>query len=101
MNPSIPFWGGPTGIDTDGTAAGDSVYTYGNSSLRAGVTALSPHSGVSLGDDGRRRWTHPLYTVDPGRARRLGLGVPDAERQGDRHPVDRSACPAAGVEQHR
>ena len=23
LNPSIPFWGGPTGIDTDGTAAGD------------------------------------------------------------------------------
>ncbi|MFC7493936.1 hypothetical protein ACOADD_06855, partial [Nocardioides sp. CPCC 206349] len=23
VNPSIPFWGGPTGIDTDGTAAGD------------------------------------------------------------------------------
>ena len=23
VNPSIPFWGGPTGIDTDGTKAGD------------------------------------------------------------------------------
>ena len=22
VNPSIPFWGGPTGIDTNGTAAG-------------------------------------------------------------------------------
>jgi hypothetical protein len=51
VNPSIPFWGGPTGIDTDGTAAGDRVYTFGNSSLRAGIEVLSPHTGISLGDD--------------------------------------------------
>jgi hypothetical protein len=67
VNPSIPFWGGPTGIDTDGTAAGDRVYTYGNSSLRAGVSQLSPHTGVSLGDDAADGgWSHPLYTVTPG-----------------------------------
>jgi hypothetical protein len=67
VNPSIPFWGGPTGIDTDGTAAGDALYTYGNSSLRAGVAALSPHRGVSLGDDpADGGWSHPLYSVTPG-----------------------------------
>jgi hypothetical protein len=67
VNPSVPFWGGPTGIDTNGTAAGDRVWTYGNSSLRAGLTPLSPHTGISLGDsaaDGG--WSHPLYTVSPG-----------------------------------
>ncbi|GAA4371495.1 hypothetical protein GCM10023146_20830 [Nocardioides caricicola] len=67
VNPSIPFWGGPTGIDTDGTAAGDRVYSYGNSSLRAGIEPLSPKTGISLGDsaaDGG--WSHPLYTVTPG-----------------------------------
>jgi len=67
VNPSIPFWGGPTGIDTDGTAAGDRVYTYGNSSLRAGLSQLSPHTGISLGDDAADGgWSHPLYTVTPG-----------------------------------
>jgi hypothetical protein len=67
VNPSVPFWGGPTGIDTDGTAAGDRVWTYGNSSLRAGVSALSPHTGISLGDDAADGgWSHPLYTVSPG-----------------------------------
>ena len=67
VNPSIPFWGGPTGIDTDGTQAGDDLYTYGNSSLRAGVSALSPHQGVSLGDDpADGGWSHPLYSVGPG-----------------------------------
>ncbi len=67
VNPSVPFWGGPVGINTTGTAAGDRVYSYGNSGLRFGVEALSPKTGVSLGqdpaDDG---WSHPLYTVTPG-----------------------------------
>lgn len=67
VNPTIPFWGGPTGIDTDGTAAGDRVWTYGNSSLRAGISALSPHTGISLGDNAADGgWSHPLYTVTPG-----------------------------------
>lgn len=67
VNPSIPFWGGPTGIDTNGTAAGDRVWSYGNSSLRFGITQLSPKTGISLGDaaaDGG--WSHPLYTLTPG-----------------------------------
>ena len=67
VNPSVPFWGGPTGIDTDGTATGDRVWTYGNSSLRFGITQLSPHTGISLGDDAADAgWSHPLYTVTPG-----------------------------------
>jgi hypothetical protein len=67
VNPSIPFWGGPTGVDTDGTATGDRVWTYGNSSLRFGITQLSPHTGISLGDDAADGgWSHPLYTVSPG-----------------------------------
>jgi len=67
VNPSVPFWGGPVGIDTNGTAAGDQLYTYGNSSLRFGLTQLSPHTGISLGDDAADGgWSHPLYTVSPG-----------------------------------
>ena len=67
VNPSVPFWGGPTGLDTNGTAAGDKVYSYGNSSLRAGLTALSPKEGLALGDAAADKgWNHPLYTVTPG-----------------------------------
>ena len=65
VNPSIPFWGGPTGLDTDGTVAGDKVLSYGNSELRGGVTALSPKEGTSLGDDGNG-WSHTVYTATPG-----------------------------------
>jgi hypothetical protein len=64
-NPSIPFWGGPTGINTAGTQTGDKVLSYGNSSLRAGITALSPKEGLSLGTDSGG-WNHPVYTVTPG-----------------------------------
>ena len=67
VNPSVPSWGGPTGIDTDGTAAGDEVYSYGNSSLRAGITQLSPRQGISTGDDAADGgWSHNVYTVTPG-----------------------------------
>jgi hypothetical protein len=42
VNPSIPFWGGPNGIDGNGTVQGENVYSYGNSELRGGVSQLSP-----------------------------------------------------------
>jgi hypothetical protein len=80
VNPSVPFWGGPTGIDTDGTAAGDRVYTYGNSSLRFGLSLLSPHTGISLGDDAADGgWSHPLYTVSPGIPGDSGSGFRSAD----------------------
>jgi hypothetical protein len=65
VNPSIPHWGGPSGINSTGTAALDKVFSYGNSELRGGVTQLSPKTGVSLGDDAGG-WTHTVYTVTPG-----------------------------------
>ena len=65
VNPSIPFWGGPTGVNTSGTQLGDEVESYGNSELRGGVSALSPKEGKSLGDDGGG-WSHTVYTVTPG-----------------------------------
>ena len=80
VNPSVPFWGGPSGIDTDGTAAGDRVYTYGNSSLRFGLSLLSPHTGISLGDDpADGGWSHPLYTVAPGIPGDSGSGFLSAD----------------------
>jgi hypothetical protein len=65
VNPSVPFWGGPTGIDSNGTAALDQVYSYGNSSLRLGLALLSPKRGFSLGDAGGG-WSHNVVTLTPG-----------------------------------
>jgi hypothetical protein len=65
VNPSIPHWGGPVGLAVAGTTAGQTVYSYGNSELRGGVTALSPKTGISLGDAGGG-WSHDVTTVSPG-----------------------------------
>jgi hypothetical protein len=78
VNPSIPHWGGPTGLNTTGVAALDRVYSYGNSSLRQGITLLSPKTGVSLGTTGGG-WTHPLYTVTPGIPGDSGSAFLDAQ----------------------
>lgn len=64
VNPSIPFWGGPVAVG-DETGALERVYSYGNSSLRLGLSPLSPKTGTSLGTDGGG-WNHPVYTVSPG-----------------------------------
>ncbi len=65
VNPSIPHWGGPVALATTGTSAGQRLYSYGNSSLRQGITLLSPKTGVSLGDAGNG-WSHNVFTVSPG-----------------------------------
>jgi hypothetical protein len=65
VNPSIPHWGGPVAAASPGAAIGDFVYSYGNSSLRLGITQLSPKKGVSLGDS-PGGWSHDVYTVTPG-----------------------------------
>lgn len=78
VNPSVPFWGGPNAIDTDGTAFGELLYSYGSSTLRLGLTPLSPKTGTSLGTtaDG---WTHPVYTVTPGIPGDSGSAFLDAD----------------------
>lgn len=65
VNPSLPFFGGPVGLDSDGLPAGEQVFSYGNSPLRQGVRELSPKAGVSAGDTGGGL-SHEVYTVTPG-----------------------------------
>lgn len=77
VNPSVPFWGGPTGLHEGGTAPGDDVYSYGGSSLRAGVTVLAPKLGSGLGSEANG-WTHPVYTLTPGVPGDSGSGFLDA-----------------------
>jgi hypothetical protein len=64
VNPSIPAFGGPVGLGST-TSAGETVYSYGNSSLRLGISQLSPKTGISLGASANG-WTHSVYTVSPG-----------------------------------
>ena len=76
VNPSVPFYGGPTGIRSAGLTVGDEVYSYGNSSLRAGVTATSPKVGTSTGDH-KSGWSHNVYTATPGIPGDSGSGFLD------------------------
>jgi hypothetical protein len=76
VNPSVPSLGGPTGVGAWG-AAGSTVYTYGNSELRGGVTALSPKQGVVVQNTGGG-WSHDVYTVSPGIPGDSGSGFMDA-----------------------
>jgi hypothetical protein len=64
VNPSVPAFGGPTGVGSWG-AAGSTVFTYGNSELRGGITALSPKQGIVVQNTGGG-WSHDVYTVTPG-----------------------------------
>ena len=62
VNPSIPFWGGPTGI-TDTTATGDKVLSYGNSSLRQGSPSSARSRASALGADRRRLEPRGLHRL--------------------------------------
>ena len=78
VNPSVPFWGGPEALETGGTTAGEDVFSYGSSSLRGGVEALSPKQGASLGTTGGG-WSHSVYTVTPGVPGDSGSAFLDAD----------------------
>jgi hypothetical protein len=79
VNPTVPFWGGPNGLAPGVSALGDRVFTYGNSILRGGVSALSPKTGLSLGDvEETGGWSQGVYTVTPGIPGDSGSGYMDA-----------------------
>jgi hypothetical protein len=63
VNPSIPHWGGPTGVGAG--AAGEDTYSYGNSELRGGITQTSPKQGKIL-DVSPGGWSYDVYTASPG-----------------------------------
>lgn len=77
VNPSIPFWGGPTGTGP-AVAATQRVYSYGNSSLRVGITQLSPKTGLSVGVAGGG-WSTSVYTATPGIPGDSGSAFLDAQ----------------------
>jgi hypothetical protein len=64
VNPSVPGFGGPTGLGTPG-GAGSAVYSYGNSELRGGIAKLSPKQGLLIQSEGSG-WSHNVATLTPG-----------------------------------
>jgi hypothetical protein len=79
VNPTVPFWGGPDALASNVSQQGERVFSYGNSILRLGVSALSPKTGVSLGDQEETGgWSQELYTVTPGIPGDSGSGFMNA-----------------------
>jgi hypothetical protein len=64
VNPSVPGYGGPTGVGTVGDL-GSTVFSYGNSELRLGITKLSPKQGTVIQNEGGG-WSHVVITLTPG-----------------------------------
>lgn len=62
-NPTVPVFGGPTGLGT--ASSGSTVYSYQSSTLRGGSGPLSPKTGfvVTRTNGG---WTYVVYTLTPG-----------------------------------
>lgn len=65
VNPSVPGFGGPTGVGAPG-GAGSAVYSYGNSELRGGIAKLSPKQGIVIQSDQGGGWSHDVVTLTPG-----------------------------------
>lgn len=64
VNPSVPGFGGPTAVGSVG-GLGSTVYSYGNSELRGGITKLSPKQGIAIQNEGGG-WSHVVATLTPG-----------------------------------
>lgn len=79
VNPSVPGYGGPTGLGAPG-GLGSTVYSWGNSSLRQGIRQLSPKQGIVLGNDASG-WSHNVYTLTPGIPGDSGSGFLNASGQ--------------------
>jgi len=65
VDPTVPGLGGPTGVGGSSAMLGDTVFSYGNSSLRAGIPQLRPKQGVVVQGEGNG-WSRTVYTVTPG-----------------------------------
>jgi len=76
VDPTVPFFGGPTGLGTT-AVTGSQVHSYGQSSLRP-TTVLSPKTGVSLGST-HGGWGLDVYTATPGVPGDSGSGFLDDE----------------------
>jgi hypothetical protein len=64
VNPTVPGYGGPTGVGTVGDL-GSTVFSYGNSELRLGISKLSPKQGTVIQNEGGG-WSHIVVTLTPG-----------------------------------
>lgn len=73
VDPAVPVVGGPTGLDTDGTAFGEPVVSY---QPQAGATSLKQGRSLGTSDGGL---AHRVETQPPGRPGDSGSGYLDGD----------------------
>lgn len=78
VNPSVPFFGGPNGLNTEGAQQSGQVESYGNSKLRGGIAQLSPKQGTTL-QSSAGGWSHAVATMTPGIPGDSGSAFLDAQ----------------------
>ena len=82
VNPTMPHWGGPVALDSDGVATRSRVYSVGSSSLRlGGGSAAKTGYVIAVGGGG---WTYTVRTGNPGIPGDSGSGFlgPDGRAMG-------------------
>lgn len=77
VNPSLPYFGGPHGINKTGVGSGAAVYSYGNSPLRANIGLLSPKYGFVV-EPVSGGWSYLTYFTTPGIPGDSGSAVVDS-----------------------
>lgn len=68
VNPTVPFWGGPTGLNDEGSYGVSQVFGYGHSSLRKIGSPYSRQAGrvVQLDETSGAGWRHTIFAESPG-----------------------------------
>lgn len=77
VDPTVPGFGGPNGVAEAPSDLGATVFTYGNSELRGGVTKVSPKQGTVVQAEGGG-WSRYVYTITPGIPGDSGSGFMDS-----------------------
>ncbi|MDP3891084.1 hypothetical protein [Nocardioides sp.] len=79
VNPSVPRWGGPTRLATGDVSPGETVHTWGQSSLRLTTTFSAKSGTVVSGSNGG--WSWEVLTLSPGIPGDSGSGFLDSRGQ--------------------
>lgn len=80
VNPTMPHWGGPTGLAGRPLLMEEKVFGIGQSGLRSAGSPNSRQSGNALaGWDGTDGWSHTFMARSPGIPGDSGSGYVDAE----------------------
>jgi len=81
VNPSLPYWGGPTGLTADGVDdySVSLVYGYGRSSLRRDGSPSSRQAATLMPGSDTDGWSHTIFSRSPGIPGDSGSGYVDSD----------------------